>query len=58
MRGGFIMKRIMKVFVVMMVLLAFICVMGEKKDASAKVKRYKLTMGKNGTVLKLSLIHI
>ncbi len=46
------MKRIMKVFVVMMVLLAFICVMGEKKDASAKVKRYKLTMGKNGTVLK------
>lgn len=44
------MKRIMKVFVVMMVLLACVCVMGEKRAASAKVKRYKLTMGENRTL--------
>ncbi len=53
MRGGFSMRQMVKKFlVVMMVILAFVCVMGDTEEASAKVKKYKVMMGKNGTILK------
>ena len=49
MRGGFIMRQMVKkFFVVMMLLLAFVCVMGDDNvSAKVKKKKIKLTTSKN-----------
>lgn len=51
MRGGFIMRQMVKkFFVVMMLLLAFVCVMGDDNvSAKVKKKKIKLTTSKNNS---------